>query len=55
LATLPEIMVATQLLDLLLSRLVLLETSAQQQLLPWLLAVRQEDTEAGQFIIEIPC
>jgi hypothetical protein len=49
LATLPELMVATQLADLLLSRLVLLEPSAQHNLLPWLLAVRLENSELGNF------
>ncbi|KAF4528699.1 hypothetical protein B566_EDAN017240 [Ephemera danica] len=51
LATLPEVMVANQLADLLLSRLVLLESPAQQHLLPWLLAVRQDDLDSGFSIL----
>ncbi|CAB3360137.1 Hypothetical predicted protein [Cloeon dipterum] len=49
LATLPETMVATQLADLLLSRLVLLEPSAQTYLVPWLLAIKDEQPLTGSF------
>ncbi|XP_059479883.1 protein-associating with the carboxyl-terminal domain of ezrin [Neocloeon triangulifer] len=49
LATLPEVMVATQLADLLLSRLVLLEPSAQTYLVPWLLAIKDENATSGSF------
>jgi len=51
LATLPETMVATQLADLLLSRLVLLEPSAQTQLVPWLLAIKQDQSSSGKTLL----
>lgn len=52
-------MVATQLADLLLSRLVLLESSAQTHLVPWLLAIKEDQYNSCMlnnqfnFIIEL--